>query len=193
MLLQSYQSHWVLHSWPELCCVFSKRVDIWEIDHVCQVMATIWHHYWVFLLLLKLQLKLRTQIFVQNLSRSLCTFLHLLMHCIQDLWCVQVVAPRYSSYADAWETGIHKIYNVSGQVSEVTLTCFSWSSRMWFTVTAGTWLLQWDNGLGEVWPAISQEALQLSPMSGIYWPYWGLSRSAFSSFHLVSWSFHNML
>jgi hypothetical protein len=91
MLLQSYQSHRVLHSWPELCCVFLKRVDIWEIDHVCQVMATIWHHYWIFLLLLKLQPKLRTQIFVQNLSRSLCTFLHLLMGADTSVGIMQLV------------------------------------------------------------------------------------------------------
>ena len=28
----------------------------------------------------------------------------------------QVVAPRYSNYAEAWETGVRRIYNVSGQV-----------------------------------------------------------------------------
>jgi starch synthase len=39
--------------------------------------------------------------------------------CIQDLCWVQVVAPRYSNYLDAWETGIHKRYNVSGQDLEV--------------------------------------------------------------------------
>ncbi|CAK9863923.1 unnamed protein product [Sphagnum jensenii] len=32
---------------------------------------------------------------------------------------VMVVAPRYSNYLDAWETGIHKRYNVSGQDLEV--------------------------------------------------------------------------
>jgi hypothetical protein len=30
----------------------------------------------------------------------------------------QVMAPQYTNYADALETGIRKIYNVSGQVSE---------------------------------------------------------------------------
>nr|XP_024360271.1 granule-bound starch synthase 2, chloroplastic/amyloplastic-like isoform X2 [Physcomitrium patens]PNR30461.1 hypothetical protein PHYPA_026777 [Physcomitrium patens] len=32
---------------------------------------------------------------------------------------VMVVAPRYSNYNDAWETGIRRIYNVSGQDMEV--------------------------------------------------------------------------
>ncbi|CAM6042273.1 unnamed protein product [Sphagnum compactum] len=63
---------------------------------------------------------------------------------------VMVLPPRYSSCADASKTGIHQIYNVSGQVSEATLTCFSLSSRMWFAVTAETLLLRSDNGLGEV-------------------------------------------
>ncbi|CAM6059641.1 unnamed protein product [Sphagnum tenellum] len=32
---------------------------------------------------------------------------------------ITVVAPQYTNYADAWETGIWKIYNVSGQDMEV--------------------------------------------------------------------------
>jgi len=60
--------------------------------------------------------------------------------CIQDLCWVQVVAPRYSNYVDAWETGIHKRYNVAGQVSDLTLTCFSWPCRMLFTFPIETWL-----------------------------------------------------
>lgn len=33
------------------------------------------------------------------------------------LLCAQVVAPRYSNYAEAWETGVRRIYSVSGQVA----------------------------------------------------------------------------
>jgi hypothetical protein len=29
----------------------------------------------------------------------------------------QVVAPRYSNYAEAWETGVRRIYSVAGQVA----------------------------------------------------------------------------
>ncbi len=39
--------------------------------------------------------------------------------CIQDLCWVQVVAPQCSNYLDAWETGIHRTYSVSGQVSNL--------------------------------------------------------------------------
>ena len=31
--------------------------------------------------------------------------------------CPQVVSPRYSNYAEAWETGVRRIYNVAGQVA----------------------------------------------------------------------------
>jgi hypothetical protein len=60
--------------------------------------------------------------------------------CIQDLYWVQVVAPQYSNYLDAWETGVHKRYNVSGQVTDLALTCFSWPCGMLFTFGIETWL-----------------------------------------------------
>ncbi len=30
------------------------------------------------------------------------------------------MAPQYTNYADAWETGIRNIYNVSGQVIRIS-------------------------------------------------------------------------
>lgn len=34
----------------------------------------------------------------------------------------QVVAPRYSNYAEAWETGVRRIYNVAGQVAHYSFS-----------------------------------------------------------------------
>ncbi|CAK9275792.1 unnamed protein product [Sphagnum jensenii] len=51
-----------------------------------------------------------------DVVRSLPKALSCRSHNIRVLFWEQVVAPQYTNYADAWETGIWKIYNVSGQV-----------------------------------------------------------------------------
>jgi len=95
----------------------------------------------------------------------------------------QVVAPQYNNYADAWETGIWKIYNVSGQVSE--------SQPYLHLMVMQLLLLQCASKWGTDIGSHFLRRVTAPPLFRIYWSSLCV-RSAFSLYYFVGWSFHNI-